>query len=66
MNANLPPNFDIAEAWKKTSAWLRTRTNEERLRTFVEAGLLTPKGNVTKRFRKVIVPVGTASPRRGA
>jgi hypothetical protein len=64
VNANLPTNFDIAEAWKKTSAWLRTRTHEERLSIFVDAGLLTPKGNVKRRFRKVIVPVGTASPRR--
>jgi len=34
---------------------IRNMSEEESLSVFVNAGILTPKGNVRKRFKKVIV-----------
>ena len=32
-------------------------TPAEKAQTFVSAGILTKKGNVTKRYKKVLVPI---------
>lgn len=36
-------------------------SEEESLAIFVNAGVLTPKGNVRKRFKEVIVPMKPVS-----
>lgn len=61
MKAQVQPTFDIAQVWKETSKQLRRMTDAERLSIFVDAGILTPKGNVRKRFKDVIVPMKPVS-----
>lgn len=61
MKAQVQPTFDIAQAWRETSKQLRQMTDAERLSIFVDAGILTPKGNVRKPFREVIVPLKSVS-----
>lgn len=55
------PNLDIGEVWKKASKRIRNMSEEESLSIFVNAGILTPKGNVRKPFREVIVPMKSVS-----
>ena len=57
MKMNAIPNLDIGEVWKKASKRIRNMSEEESLSIFVNAGILTPKGNVRKPFREVIVPI---------
>ncbi len=61
MKAPVHPNFDIAQVWKETSKRIRNMSKEESLSIFVDAGILTPKGNVRKRFKEVIVPMKSVS-----
>jgi hypothetical protein len=52
---------DIEEVWKRTSKRIHNMSEEESLAIFVNAGILTPKGNVRKRFKEVIVPMKPVS-----
>jgi hypothetical protein len=52
---------DIGEVWKRTSKRIHNMSEEESLAIFVNAGILTPKGNVRKRFKEVIVPMKPVS-----
>jgi hypothetical protein len=44
-------------AWKRAKARLDKMTKEESLQIFVNAGILTEKGNVRKPYRGVFVPI---------
>ena len=55
------PTFDIAQVWKESSKQLRRKTDAERSSIFVDAGILSPKGNGRKPFREVIVPMKSVS-----
>jgi hypothetical protein len=57
MKTPVHQTFDIAQVWKETSKRIRNMSEEESLAIFVSAGILTPKGNVRKRFKEVIVPM---------
>ncbi len=57
MKTPIHQTFDIAQVWKETSKRIRNMSEEESLAIFVSAGILTPKGNVRKRFKEVIVPM---------
>lgn len=48
---------DIASLWQQASAKFQKMSAEEKREVFVSAGILTKNGNVTKRYKKVIVPV---------
>lgn len=53
---NLPPEkSDIRAAWERFEKRLDKMTREEKLQTFVDAGILTKKGNPTKPYRGVFV-----------
>ena len=57
----MKPNFrdsnDIAAQWARVSAKFQAMTPEEKRQTYIDAGILTKKGNVCKRYRNVIVPI---------
>ena len=57
MKAQITATPDIGEVWKKASKRIRNMSDEESLSIFVSAGILTPKGNVRKRSKAVIVPM---------
>jgi hypothetical protein len=46
---------DITTAWERTKKRLDKMNKEEILQTFVSAGILTEKGNLTKPYRGVFV-----------
>ncbi len=50
-------NVTLEEAGRRMRARLKKMTDAEALQTFVDAGILTAKGNVRKPYRGVIVPV---------
>ena len=52
---------NVVALWDQISAKLREMTPEERAGTLVSAGILTEKGNVTKRYKNVIVPAKVKS-----
>lgn len=43
------------EAWKRIKKRINHMTREEKLQTFVDAGILTKKGNAKKPYRGVFV-----------
>ena len=49
--------------WQLASANFRAMNPAEKREIFVSAGILTKKGNVTKRYKGVIVPVAAKTPR---
>ncbi len=49
--------YDITAAWERAKMRLDRMTKEETLQTFVSAGILTKKGNLTKPYRGVFVKV---------
>lgn len=49
-------NDPYAAAWKRAKARLDKMTKEESLQTFVDAGILTEKGNVRKPYKGVFLP----------
>jgi hypothetical protein len=57
MKAIMSDKPDIRDAWKQASGKFRRLNAQGRLKIFVNAGVLTAKGNVRKPYRKVIVPV---------
>ena len=48
---------DIVSQWKQVSAKFQGMSAEEKREILVSAGILTKKGNVTKRYKNVIVPI---------
>jgi len=52
-----PKTSAIEEAWKRFEKRLDKMTREEKLQTFVNAGILTKKGNPTKPYRGVFAKV---------
>lgn len=51
-----PPKTSSAEeAWKRIKKRLANMTREEKLQTFVDAGIFTKKGNPRKPYRGVFV-----------
>jgi len=50
---NSQPFFDVRAAWKRVSRELDSMSKEERLATLVNAGILTPKGNPRKPYRRL-------------
>lgn len=50
---------DIVSQWQLASANFQAMSAEEKREIFVSAGILTKKGNVTKRYKDVIVPIAT-------
>lgn len=48
---------DIVSQWQLVSAKFQAMSAEEKREILVSAGILTKKGNVTKRYKDVIVPV---------
>lgn len=50
-----PKTSDMEEAWAVIKKRLDNMTREENLQTFVDAGILTKKGNPTKPYRGVFV-----------
>ena len=48
---------DIVSLWERASAKFQAMSGEEQREIFVSAGILTKHGNVTKRYKNVIVPV---------
>lgn len=50
-----PKRNDITAAWERAKKRLDRMTKEETLQTFVNAGILTKKGNLTKPYRGVFV-----------
>ena len=48
---------DIVSQWQLASANFQAMNAEEKREILVSAGILTKKGNVTKRYRSVIVPI---------
>ena len=57
MKSTFADSNDVAALWKRVSAKFQAMTPEEKRQTYVDAGILTKKGNVCKRYRNVIVPV---------
>jgi len=45
--------FDVRRAWSQVEKRLQRMSNEDRAQTLVKAGILTPKGKVTKPYAKV-------------
>ncbi|MBK1881460.1 hypothetical protein JIN85_03475 [Luteolibacter pohnpeiensis] len=45
----------VEAAWERFKKRLDTMTKEEKLQTFVDAGILTKKGNPTKPYKGVFV-----------
>lgn len=52
-----PEGNDITAVWERTKKRLDRMTKEETLQTFVSAGILTKKGNLTKPYRGTFVKV---------
>jgi hypothetical protein len=48
-------NVDVVTTWNKISKELRKMTAAQKTQTLVESGILTKKGNVSKRYERVIV-----------
>ena len=48
---------DIASQWQRASENFQKMSPEEQRDIFVSAGILTKKGNVTKYYKDVIVPI---------
>ena len=48
---------DIVSQWQLVSAKFQAMSAEEKREILVSAGILTKKGNVTKRYKDVIVPI---------
>lgn len=51
------PKSDVEAAWERFEKRLDRMTREEKLQTFVDAGILTKKGNLTKPYRGTFVKV---------
>ncbi|MFN4806376.1 MAG: hypothetical protein ACK46A_01170 [Akkermansiaceae bacterium] len=49
------PKTDVEAAWERFENRLKHMTREEKLQTFVNAGILTPKGNTRKPYRGLFV-----------
>ena len=61
MPNSLPfPKTDVRSAWKRDERRLDAMTKEERLASLVNAGILTPKGNFRKPYRRLARMFGTA------
>jgi hypothetical protein len=56
---NSQPLFDVRAAWKRVERKLDSMTKEERLATLVDAGILTPKGNVRKPYQRLFASRAT-------
>lgn len=52
-----PKTSDITIAWERAKKRLDQMNEEEIKQTFVDAGILTKKGNLTKPYRGVFVRV---------
>lgn len=48
-----PMKSDIRAAWDRFEKRLDKMTREEKLQTFVDAGILTKKGKLTKPYREM-------------
>lgn len=48
-------SVDVVTTWNKISKELRNMTAAQKTQTLVESGILTKKGNVAKRYERVIV-----------
>lgn len=57
MNTSAIQPTDIVSLWQQASEKFERMSAEEKREIFVSAGILTKKGNVTKRYKSVIVPV---------
>lgn len=53
MKLNSQPFYDVRAAWKRVVLERDSMTKEERLATLVDAGILTPKGNPRKPYRRL-------------
>lgn len=53
MKLNSQPFYDVRAAWKRVEREHDSMTKEERLATLVDAGILTPKGNPRKPYRRL-------------
>ena len=58
MNTSTTQTTDIVSLWQEVSAKFQKMSAAEKREILVSAGILTTKGNVTKRYKDVIVPVG--------
>ena len=56
---NSQPFFDVRAAWKRVALRLDSMSKEERLATLVDAGILTPKGNPRKPYRRLFASRAT-------
>lgn len=61
MEREVKSQVSLEEAAKRFRARVKKMTDAEALQTFVDAGILTPKGNVRKPYRGAIVPVSKKS-----
>lgn len=52
-----PKTSDITVAWERAKKRLEKMNKDEIQQTFVDAGILTKKGNLTKPYRGVFVKV---------
>jgi hypothetical protein len=50
-------SMDVVSRWRLASANFQAMSPEEQGKILVSAGILTKKGNVTKRYKGVIVPI---------
>ncbi len=62
---NLQPFFDVRSAWKRVELKLDSMSKEERLATLVDAGILTPKGNPRKPYKRLFGSRGLKSAATG-
>lgn len=60
MKAQAQTADPYAAAWKNVKSRMAKMTKDEKLQTFVSAGILTKKGNVTKPYKGVFVKAKAA------
>ena len=65
MNTSTIQPTDIVSQWQQASAKFQGMSAEEKREIFVSAGILTKNGNVTKRYKDVIVPVTAKTASKG-
>jgi|GEM_PF-1964978 len=57
MKTSMIQPTDIVSQWQLVSANFQAMSAEEKREILVSAGILTKKGNVTKHYKDVIIPV---------
>ena len=65
MNISTIHPTDIVSLWQQASAKFQGMSAEEKREILVSAGILTKKGNVTKRYKTVIVPIAAKASTKG-